>query len=173
MRTVLWAMGLGFIGLAVANGQPPAANPVPPAAQEVLERMDKEIAIAKTKAMTSLEKILKDTTKKGDLQGALAVKAAMEKLQLEARVVPAGAATQFVGRWSGPGWTAESFPDGTIVYSNGVKGRWRESGRTVRLELDNTDIQELSRTDEGYLGVHMGGAGAGTQVIYRRINGSP
>lgn len=155
---------------ASARAQSPAANSMPPAAGEVLERMDKEIVIAKTKAVASLDKILKETTKKGDLQGAMAVKEAIDRLQGEIKSGSRTAA-DFVGRWKGPVWTAESFADGTIKYSNGHAGRWKEVGTTVYVEVDDGEVHEIKRCPEGYSGVAKKAGTVYCAVLYARING--
>lgn len=168
-----WFVGCFVIVLAwtvSARGQPPAAKPMPPAAEEVLERMDKEVVIAKTKAVTALDKILKETTKKGDLQGAMAVKEAIDRLQGEIKS-GSGVAGGFVGRWKGPAWTAESFPDGTIKYSHGHTGRWKEVGTTVYIEVDNGEMHEIQRCAEGYSGVAKQGGKTYCAVLYARMNG--
>lgn len=175
MRAIALVIIVGLLGLCgsiSAVGQQPAAPPMPAGAQEVLERMDKDIVIAKTKAITALDKILKDTTKKGDLQGALAIKGVLDKLQAEikqgARV---GGASGFVGRWQGPAWKAECLPDGTIIVDNGTKGRWSESGTNVLVEFENGIRHELERTADGYAGVYKAaGAVSGSPVKYTRIS---
>lgn len=157
-----------------ASAQQPANNPIPPAAAEVLTRMDKEIVIAKTKAVTSLEKILRDTTKKGDLAGALAVKQAIDRLNgdVKAGARAGGGGGSIVGRWRGDGFTIEYFPDGTLRHSDGSRGTWIDNGGVVEARLNNGWAHIMEPQGDGYFGVTQKGENK-APLRYVRDNAGP
>lgn len=150
-------------------------NALPPAAAGILTQMDKEVAAAKAKAVVSLEKILKDTTKKGDLAGAVAVKEEIDQLQAELqmgqRQGPVRAGVQaIVGRWWYAGKTAIDFmPDGTIKTDNGLTGTWAKDGPTYVIQWSNGYKNRLSLSVDGLVGTQTTQAGDGeTAVRYTR-----
>lgn len=152
---IMAAVAVSATGLAQ---QPPQPNPMPPAATEVLARLDKDIAIAKAKAAASLDKILKDTTKKGDLVGAMAVKQALDELKKDTGPQGRGGQASIVGKWIGPSWSMEFLPDGTVRHGNGWRGTWIDNGTTVEVKLESGQTQSLRRTQSGYVGELKDGA---------------
>lgn len=136
-----------------------AQNSMPPAAVGILAQMDKDVAIVKTKAVVALEKVLKDTTKKGDLAGAVAVKEAIDQLKAETQAAPRGGAARanvnaIVGRWVGAGHPMELFPDGTGKWG-GATGRWKIESNTVTAEWTNGWDHRLTVNPEGLTGVRI------------------
>lgn len=125
-------------------------DPMPPAATAVLNQFEKDVDIARTKAIVALEKVLKDTTKKGDLAGAMAVKEAVDQLKADARGRVAGkpvanrvGRNAFVGRWMEGQNPADLQADGTVIGSAGLTGQWTWDGRTVEITWSNGIIYRL------------------------------
>lgn len=58
-----------------------AGDELPPAAKKIIDQRDAAIEKANETAIAALEKVLVDLTKKGDLDGALAVRAKIESLR--------------------------------------------------------------------------------------------
>jgi len=136
-----------------------AQDPLPPAAIGIIQQMDKAVAIAKTKAIVALEKVLKDTTKKGDLAGAVAVKETIDQLKAEIQAAPRGGAARangnaIGGRWEGAGLSMELFPDGTGKWGSAI-GHWKMEGNTVTAEWNNGWDHRLTVTSEGLTGVRI------------------
>lgn len=73
----------------VAVAQQPT-GPMPAAGTGIIAQMDKEILVAKKKAVDGLEKVLRDTTKRGDLAGAMAVKQTIDPLNGEIAAITGG-----------------------------------------------------------------------------------
>lgn len=155
----------GACGLAVCLpwqvtiAQQPPNNPLPPAAAGIVAQMDKEILIAKKKAAEGLEKVLRDTTKKGDLAGAMAVKQTVDRLNGEIGAIAQNkggrGGADIVGRWQGQGqpWVIEFFPDGTTKSSDpGVTGTWIANGLSVEATFNNGVIHTVERTTDGWAG---------------------
>lgn len=151
-------------GLGVVAAEP-AADAMPPAANAILSQMDKEISIAKTKALVALEKVLKDTTKKGDLAGALAVKKTIEQLQTETQGRGGGAVTNrvngnaIVGRWMQGGTIiTEFFADGSVK-QGGLTGQWATDGSVVEVQWSNKRTYRLNADADGLIGVQLEATG--------------
>lgn len=143
----------------VAVAQQPS-TPLPAAAASVLAQMDKEILVSKKKAVEALEKVLKDTTKKGDLAGAMAVKQALDRLNAEITAITQNkggrGAADILGRWQGQGqpWIVEYFPDGTLTCTEkGVIGTWVVNGASVMATFNNGVTHIMDRTPDGWAGV--------------------
>lgn len=142
---------------------------MPPAAAGILAQMDKEIDVARTKAALALEKVLKDTTKKGDLAGAMAVKEAIDQIKTECSPVRvASNAAAVVGRWRGGAWIFDFRPDFTAKQSDGVEGKWQLNGKTVDVSWDNGYKYRLSVTAEGLVGVQIAPNGSESPFQLRR-----
>lgn len=144
--------------MAVAPAQAPQ-DPMPPAAIGILAQMDKDIAIARAKAVVGLEKVLKDTTKKGDLAGAVAVKETIDQLKAETKAAPRANAARvngnaIVGRWVGGGHPMELFPDGTGKWG-GATGRWKIESSTLTAEWTNGWDHRLTVNPDGLTGVRI------------------
>jgi len=145
-----------------------AASPMPPAAMEILSRMEKELAIARTKAIRDLDKVLKETTKKGDLAGAMKVKEAMDALQSE--ITSGGPAMQLVGRWQpSVGGVIELLPDGSAKSNGGSIGNWRTNGNAMQLEWTTGTRYELQATGNGLAGTRIDKSGACSAASWQRL----
>lgn len=143
--------------------QPPE-HALPAAASGILVQMDKEIVSSKTKAITALDKVMKDTTKKGDLAGAVAVKETMEQLKREIQAgarQPSGRArpNSFIGRWTDGKQVCEIFDDGTSRHSNGAAGSWQAEGQSIELKWSNGYVFKLKASPDGLVGVIVDQAG--------------
>lgn len=158
-----------LVGSAVLVARVPAAEPqepaMPPAATAILGQMDKEIAATKMKAIVSLDKVLKDTTKKGDLAGAVAVKEVIDQLRAETQPVqngrPGGGrmdGRSLVGTWSDGYNNVILSADGSCT-SVGRKAQWKVNGNTVELKWDFGQTYRLAATPEGLVGVRLDAAG--------------
>jgi hypothetical protein len=148
---------------AIAADAPEAA--MPPAAAGILAQMDKEIVLAKTKAVASLDKVLKDTTKKGDLAGAVAIKEQIDQLKAEAQTAsgarPGGGrvnANAIVGSWHDGANNVDILPDGSCS-SSGKTARWRMDGNAVEMKWEFGQTYRLTLTPEGLVGVSVTSAG--------------
>jgi hypothetical protein len=147
---------------------------LPPPAEAIITRMEAEIAASKLRAVTSLEKVLRDTTKKGDLEAAVAIKAEMERLKAEADSAKAGAATSFVGKWkaSDSAITFDAYPDGRVVNEGGVNGRWSVDGALIEVQWGNGVRVVLRPSGTGFVGERTMANGSTTAVMYSRV-GAP
>lgn len=155
-------VGCSLWQIAVAQQQP--TNPMPAAAAGIVAQMDREILLSKKKAADALEKVLKDTTKKGDLAGAMAVKQTLDRLNAEITAIAANrggrGASEIVGRWRGEGqpWTVEFFPDGTVTSNEaGVTGRWVSSGASVEVTYSNGATHVIEKNADGWAGTSKHG----------------
>lgn len=137
-----------------------AETPVPPAAAGIIAQMDREIATAKAKAVTSLDKVLKETTKKGDLAGAMAVKEVIDQLKAETGAVTTAAgvggnAPTVVGRWRWKELVYDFRPDASVKQSAGVAGKWQLNGKNLEVTWDNGYKYRLSMTSDGWVGIQV------------------
>jgi hypothetical protein len=145
-----------------------SAAPMPPAAQEILSRMDKELAATHTKAIRDLEKVLKETTKKGDLAGAMTVKQEIDRLQRE--IVPSGTAQQLVGRWQvSSGSSVELLTNGIAKSQGGVAGQWSFDGGVLLLQFSSGTRYQLRPTAEGMVGIRTGSTGERSESVWKRM----
>lgn len=161
---VIAALPIAFV--TTANAEPPQSmkDTLPPAASGILTQMDKEIIASKKKAVEALDKVLKDTTKKGDLSAAIAVKQAIERLDNEIKVMVSQKEGQknadIVGIWKGTqGWTLKFLPDGTVMASDGNSGRWIAIGTSVEVRFADGVTHSMERTAKGYAGIIRGSTG--------------
>lgn len=151
-----------------------ANAPMPPAAAGIVAQMDKEILASKKKAVDALERVLKETTKRGDLAGAMAVKQKVDRLKGDiAGTGPAKGdrgGSDIVGRWRGQGWTVEFLPDGSATCSeNGMTGTWVADGASVEVTFTNGITHSVTRTADGWTGVYKSGGKIGGNVNYTRL----
>jgi hypothetical protein len=145
-----------------------AASPMPPAAMEILSRMEKELAIARTKAIRDLDKVLKETTKKGDLAGAMKVKEAMDALQSE--ITSGGPAMQLVGRWQpSVGSEVDLFANGSAKSSAGSAGKWSFGGGVIFMEFSSGTRYELRPSSEGMTGQRIEKTGERSASSWKRL----
>lgn len=171
MMTVC-ACGIGLLWQA-AIAQQQQTNPMPPAAAGIVGQMDREILVAKKKAVEGLEKVLRDTTKKGDLAGAMAVKETLDRLngELVAAAQNRGGRgnADILGRWQGQGWSLEFKSDGTVASSDaGVTGTWTTNGTAVEVTFSNGITHTVEKTADGWSGVFKSGGKPGGAVRYTR-----
>lgn len=159
----------------VASAQQQTATTMPPAATGILAQMDKEILVSKKKAVESLEKVLRDTTKKGDLAGAMTVKQTVDRLNAEIAALSTNkggrGAADILGRWQGQGhdWIVEYFPDGTVTSTdNGVTGKWVLNGAAVETKFSNGVTHTMERVAEGWAGLSTYN-GKTTPLRYARV----
>lgn len=139
---------------AAMAADPPGGNPMPPAAAEILSRMDKEITIARVKAAKDLDRVLKETTKKGDLAGAMAVKEAMDGLKASVSNPSGPANAGLVGRWQTQSGMFEFHADGTAsVPAMNLTGTWSFNGRIFLVKLSNATQYEMQLTASGAEGL--------------------
>lgn len=163
--TVSWVMSISHA----------AETPVPSAAAGILAQMNKEIVAAKNKAVVSLEKVLKESTKKGDLAGAIKVKEAIDQLKAEiqtvARSAPgAGNAAAVVGRWRFGDLICEFRPDFSAKQSQGVAGKWQVSGRNLEVTWDNGFKYRLAIAPDGLFGIQRAPNGQESDMLMTREN---
>lgn len=160
--------GIVVVIVAVVSWMPPHAysadTPLPPAAAGILAQMDREIIAAKTKAIVSLEKILKETTKKGDLARAVAIKEATDQLKAEIQTITTPTGTRsntaaVVGRWRWRDFVYEFRPDFTVKHTGGVAGTWQLAGRTVEVAWENGYKYRLAITPDGLVGIQVDASG--------------
>lgn len=130
--------------------------------------MDKEVIQAKRKAIESLERILKETTKKGDLASALAIKEEIDRLRSEATTPASGNGAAILGRWKTMGCTIDFSPDGTVSLSDGTKGTWAARGTAIEAVFANGVTHHMERTADGYAGVYKMKGVAGGALQYTR-----
>ncbi len=108
------------------------------AKKDYAEQIEKVTAPVKTKQISRLEKLKKQLTTKGDLQGALAVQAEIDSMS--------GVASKAVGKWKWPGGeTIELCDDGTTVPfpGTGWTGTWKTSGKKTEISWSNNSIDTL------------------------------
>lgn len=154
---------LGWACCAVCGvSAEPSADLMPPAATAILTQMDKDVNIAKTKALVALEKVLKDTTKKGDLAGALAVKKKIEQLRTETQsgvnFVGRNAGNLIPGRWMQGTVLIEFYADGSVKAGE-LTGRWASDGSVVEVQWSNKRTYRLNADAEGLAGVQLEATG--------------
>jgi hypothetical protein len=167
----VFAVVLSFAMVVPGFGAEPPESTLPPAAAGILSQMDREVVAAKTKAVVALDKVLKDTTKKGDLAGAVAVKEVIDQLKADTqaaagrktRVGRAGA-REIVGRWTDSHNNVDILADGTCS-SIGLKGRWQMDGNVVEILWDHKHSYRLNVTPEGLVGTHLGKSGEELEPI--------
>lgn len=147
------------LSCAVASAQQQAATTMPQAAAGILAQMDKEILVSKRKAAESLEKVLRDTTKKGDLAGAMAVKQSIDRLNSEIAALSGNKGgrgpVHILGRWQEQGrdFIVEYFLDGTVTSTDkGVTGKWALNGAAVEAKFSNGVIHTMERGPDGWVG---------------------
>lgn len=168
-RAVLFVF---LISICMFAWQPTVAQTVktaiPPAATAVLTQMEKEVIQAKRKAIESLDRILKETTKKGDLTSALAIKEELDRLRAEVASPASGNGAAILGRWTTMGCTIEFSPDGTVSLSDGTTGTWTARGTAIEAAFTNGITHHMERTADGYAGVYKRKGAAGGALQYRR-----
>lgn len=168
-------LAIALVCSSITAAETEAKLPTP--AQTALDRLAKAdaklaadyrkaLAVERSKAMAELEKVQKATTKAGDLDGALAVKAKLDELRAaqeaeagdllggDRPAVPADLSKQVVGRWNltkanGASGTAEFTAGGMAVVSLGpftIGGRWRiEKDRVlVTWANDESKLENLA-----------------------------
>jgi hypothetical protein len=172
-------VGTGFVALAVvgvmvAAAEAPVGENLPPTASAILLRMENEIAASKLRAIVGLEKVLKDTTKKGDLGAAVAIKAEIDRLKAETEAAKSRDRISFVGTWraNDSATTFEVFPDGRVVNQGGVKGRWTASASQVEIHWENGLKVVVRPSGTNFVGQRTLADGTTTAVLYSRV-GAP
>jgi hypothetical protein len=152
-----------FAARVVGGDSPDSA--MPPAAAGILLQMDKEIAASKAKAATALDKVLRDTTKRGDLAGAVAVKETIDQLRADAQGdsrtrsgVMRGNANSIVGTWSDGHNTLEFLADGSCS-SAGQKASWQLEGNAVTMKWSFGYSYRLAMKPEGLVGTKFDAKG--------------
>lgn len=172
-----WVVVCSSWRIVIAQQQQQPTNPMPAAAAGIVAQMDKEILASKKKATDALEKVLKDTTKKGDLAGAMAVKQTLDRLNAEIAAIAANRAgrgpADIVGRWQGQGqqWIVEYLPDGKVTCTDagGLTGTWTVNGTAVEATFTNGVVHVMERTADGWQGSSKSSARAPMAVRYVRI----
>lgn len=162
------ALVCAVIGLGpVAKAQERA---LPTEATRILSRMNADIVVAKRKAATALDALLKETTKKGDLEGALAI-----KKELESLAIPAGGtmkpAAAILGKWQADKFVLEFTADGKVVnQSNGDTGQWRETGNSIDVAWANGWRHQMRLMEGGFRGMFLGPKGETGPLDYSRLS---
>lgn len=164
-RGLFVGLSLGIVAWTTFGfGADAPEAPMPPAANAILTQMDREIVAAKQKAITLLDKVLKDTTKKGDLAAAMEVKEAID--QLKADVQPVGnrsggarvPTTAIVGTWSDGHNNVEFMADGSCT-SAGKGARWQVNGKAVEIKWSYGYTYNLTMSPEGLVGTKFDAGG--------------
>ncbi|MEK7954328.1 hypothetical protein [Luteolibacter soli] len=136
---------LPLAAFLLSSGHLVSAADLPASAKAALEVYDREVAAAKVKAARQLQGVLEAETKKGDLDSALAVKAAIEELTGETQEAPAGKLTgkQVIKSTAADGLIIGSFKKGDKISLQYVEGRWAMSGDTSGDPLKWTNPDEM------------------------------
>jgi hypothetical protein len=159
MKSILAILFLASACLWAADPTlPPEAAKVVTETEAAVEKARLVFEAAKNKAeaeaAAKLEKIQVALTKKGDLDGALAVKAKVEELtKVEENVLglkpkPGPAVAQVAGVWQAecPGyrgvWTLT--PDGKAVQDSGLAGTWSVDGQVVTTNWDGGIVESFT-----------------------------
>lgn len=169
-----WCCAVACLSWPCAIAKQQQDNPMPAAAAGIVGQMDKEILVAKKKAVEGLEKVLRDTTKKGDLAGAMAVKQTVDRLKGEISAIGPNKGgrghADILGRWQGSGWSLEFFPNGTVTSPDkSLTGTWVMTGETVDVTFTNGISHSVERTADGWAGFYKQGGKTGGAVRYTRL----
>jgi len=150
MRTLITYVLLLITACAFAEDPP-----LPPDAQKVIDKQtialeaakkayDAAVAKANADAAKGLEPVVVKLTKAGDLNGALAVKAAMEKIASDAEPIGNPAKGQYVGKlYVSCGDKVNIFHNGMLV---GNSSQW---GQLVPIALDLAPGDNIHFVSEG------------------------
>lgn len=118
-----------------------SAADLPPAAQTMLDKANADMAKVRQGLIRDLSKAQETATKKGDLDGALAIKAEIEKQSKEVNATAdlLAPANPIVGKWSRNNKVWEFKADGTVVESRDETvlstGTWKLNGKQVQAVL--------------------------------------
>ncbi len=105
-------------------------------------QIEKVTAPIKAKQITRLEKLKTQLTKKGDLEGALAVQDEIDALANDDESLLLGKWEMKLDMGYTSIWTFKK--DGTVLSTNGIKsGRWTLGKKGVTLAWDNSDAKDL------------------------------
>jgi hypothetical protein len=173
-KLVGFVIVLTAVTMLVSAADPAAVRRLPPAADAILLRMENEIAASKLRAVVALEKVLKDTTKKGDLEAAVAIKAEIDRLKAEADAAKSGDGVRFVGKWKAndSATTFDAYPDGRLLNQGGVKGRWAIDGGLIQIQWENGMKSVVRPSGADLVGQRTMPDGTTTAVMYSRV-GAP
>jgi hypothetical protein len=145
---------------------------LPLAAAAIVLQMEKDIAATKAKTVVALDKVLKDTTKKGDLAGAVAINEVIEQLRAESLIGQqraTGRANAMAGRWAAGSVSFDFMPDGSASSSSGLRGAWQYDGKTLLVKWTNGYTYRLTATPDGLVGVQINQGG--TESAFRLTRG--
>ncbi len=146
------------------------ADPLPADAQKVVDAQTKATAAAKAvyddavskatvDAVSKLEKVVKETTKKGDLAGALAAQKVLDELKatlvpdlLGTSSTPVDLAKEIIGKWQ---ISAAKHSGTPIVFEAGgvanwggrMTGTWNGDANTVKVTWSNQVIYTITKKD--------------------------
>ena len=111
---------------------------IPPKAQAEIDASNRAVIEVKQNLVKKLAPILAETTKKGDLEGAVALKKYMDSVQEDLKSQTGdllGNTVQVDGKWkTSRGYTA-IIKDGKIAYSDGNYGDATVSGTKITFTL--------------------------------------
>jgi hypothetical protein len=130
---------------------------LPPAAQAAVDRSEVEIVKIKKSLLEVLKREQDSAARKGDLEGAIAIKAIVERLKVEVdpKKDPKWA---LVGKWLlswGPTITLK--PDGTFADTRGITGKWNtETDGGFTIIWDDSHSVEKCTKPVGGISVQLG-----------------
>lgn len=133
-----------------------SAADLPPAAQTMLDKANADMAKVRQGLIRDLSKAQETATKKGDLDGAMAIKAEIEKQSKEVNATadllgsPAKKKTWAVGSWD-VSWggfrsTITFEKDGTMKRSDGVAGKFSLSDTDTATITWDSDVRSGGTT---------------------------
>lgn len=155
-----------FVVLLGTHGHADNQGKLPKEAVLVITRLNNEILAAKKKAAAALNDLLEETIRKADLDGANAIKAAIEDLQ-----IPRGgaAALALVGSWQVQNSTIEFTADGKAFNrTNNDEGLWRENRNMIEVRWENGWRHVVSPQGAGFAGQFLGPKGEAGPLSYSR-----
>ncbi len=156
MAVIVLAVMAGYSEDAKENKEPAELTA---AKKEYAEQLEKVTAPVKAKQIARLEKLKKQLTTKGDLQGALAVQKEIEALEGKEEI-------SFVGKWNwAGGGLVEIKADGTATFiGQAWKATWKEKDGKAVLVWSNGAIETVSVASDGNSGKVVGRNGVSFQI---------
>lgn len=113
-------------------------SPLPPKAQTEIDASNKAVVEVKQNLLKKLTPILAETTKKGDLEGAVALKKYMDAVQEDVKAQTGdllGNPVQVDGKWRTSRGYIAIVKDGKIAYSDGNYGEATVKGNRITFNL--------------------------------------
>jgi len=194
MRAALLLLAATPLFAQPGDLQPPAKpDPMPASARPAIEKCEKAVAEAKkvydaacakahAQAAKDLEAAIKTETQKGNLDGALLIKAKIEEYKKDVAASPSsepavGLKAQIVGKWTWhQGRTAIFRPDGTATQYRGTStfgdGKWssQKDGQIQVRWGDNKNVAVDEVTIDGEMAHVINKVGNGTKFDITRIS---